>query len=370
MKIGASFSVGRVAYSHDMRISNTSNVDLSLSQDNITLVDVLRGRSIEEYTNEKMQPVIDAYNEKQKRSDRKINTDYCTYFNSQKNHGQLVYEAVLQFGEHETLGGEYYSPTTPIRRKEELKRQFLKVYHQTLSDMRRDFPHMEIVYAVIHFDEPLGTPHMHVAFQPIGENYKQGLSKQVSVGNALSCDGIERLKSRAEAQELGGYQLSRFYKTIRHKYLNRILTEDYGYEIKEEQHGIKHDEPDIFKAVKRLEKQKTELEAEIYALESKISNLSKIELLELYNQLQDFEKSLKVREGKMKEYVHRAINKALNTVSEEDKEKYASFRELVLQSNPELVRAFDGGLRAKLKEGQEIADEVVEEYAKLIGFTM
>lgn len=247
MKIGASFSTGRVAYAHDLRITHTNNVDTELSKDNVTLVDNLQGKSIEEYTNERMQPVIDQYNAKQRRKDRKINVPYCDYFNNQKDHGQLAYEAVLQYGEHDDLGKRYYEATTP-EEKAKIRQQYVNVYRYMLNVMKEKYPHLEILYATIHFDEPLGTPHMHICYQGIGKNYKQGLSEQVSIGNALSCCGVERVKSRAEAQELGGYQLTRFYHDIRHKYFIPLLQNRLKYEIKEEQHGVKHDEPDIYKA--------------------------------------------------------------------------------------------------------------------------
>jgi hypothetical protein len=76
----------------------------------------------------------------------------------------------------------------------------------------------------------------------------RGLAKQVSIGRALAQDGIERLDSREEAKQAGGYQLARFYQRFHHEYQNPSL-QRLGYEIKAEQHGLKHMEKDGYAVV-------------------------------------------------------------------------------------------------------------------------
>lgn len=70
----------------------------------------------------------------------------------------------------------------------------------------------------------------------------------MSIGRALAQDGIERLETRAEAEQAGGYQLARFYQKFHHEYQNPTL-EKLGYTIKEEQHGLKHMEKDGYSVV-------------------------------------------------------------------------------------------------------------------------
>lgn len=262
MKVAASMSVGRVAPKHTLDIDGirelSKNVNYKLSKNNIILRDNLHGRTIEEYTNEIFQPFIDSYNQKQRRKDRKINTTYCEWHKSNgtltQGKGQLAYEAVLQYGTHEDLGGEYFSPDTPPERKRELHREYTQVYSQWVEDLERDFPHMSIIYAVIHFDE--STPHLHICLQPQAD-CTRGLSKQVSIGRALSQDGIERMETRAEAEQAGGFQLARFYQKFHHDYQNPSL-EKLGYEIKEEKHGVKHMEKDGYALVMEKAKQEAE----------------------------------------------------------------------------------------------------------------
>ena len=262
MKVAASMSVGRLAPKHTLNIDGirklSKNVNPQLIKDNVVLRDNLQGRTIEEYTNDTFQPYIDQYNSKQRRKDRQIQTGYCEWHRSNgtltQGKGELAYEAVLQYGTHEDLGGEYFSPNTSPARKEALRREYTEVYSRWVEDLERDFPHMTVVYAVIHMDE--STPHLHICFQPQAD-CTRGLAKQVSIGRALAQDGIERLDTRAEAEQAGGYQLARFYQKFHHEYQNPSL-QRLGYEIKAEQHGLRHMEKDGYSVVMEQAQQKAE----------------------------------------------------------------------------------------------------------------
>ena len=260
MKVAASMSVGRLAPKHSLDIDGiraiSPNVTPSLIKDDVVIIDRLRRpdgshMTIEEYTDQTFQPYIDQYNSKQRRKDRQIQTGYCEWHRSNgtlsQGKGELAYEAVLQYGSHDDLGGEYYSPDTALERKAQLRAEYERVYRQWVVDLERDFPHMTLVFAVAHFSETEGTPHLHVCMQPQAD-CSRGLAKQVSIGRALAQDGIERLDSREEAKQAGGYQLARFYQRFHHEYQNPSL-QRLGYEIKAEQHGLKHMEKDGYAVV-------------------------------------------------------------------------------------------------------------------------
>ena len=260
MEVAASMSVGRLAPKHSLDIDGiraiSPNVTPSLIKDDVVIIDRLRRpdgshMTIEEYTNQHFQPYIDQYNAKQRRKDRQIQTGYCEWHRSNgtlsQGKGELAYEAVLQYGCHDDLGGEYYSPDTTPERKAQLRAEYEGVYRQWVTDLERDFPHMTLVFAVAHFSETEGTPHLHVCMQPQAD-CSRGLAKQVSIGRALAQDGIERLDSREEAKQAGGYQLARFYQRFHHEYQNPTL-QRLGYEIKAEQHGLKHMEKDGYAVV-------------------------------------------------------------------------------------------------------------------------
>lgn len=216
--MSGSFSRGRASYDHDVRITKTKNVDKERSSDNLVIEDnikefIKQGMSqkeaVEAFINREMQPYIDEYNSKQKREDRKIKVPYCDYWktNDKINGGKMLYEFVGQIGEHKTNGTEYYDAKGV--EKEVLKALYQDTYENIVKEFKEKYPHMKVLWCTVHLDEPNGTPHFHIACVPIGEGYKQGLSHQVSIGNALACDGIERAKTRQE-----GFQMTRMYDDI------------------------------------------------------------------------------------------------------------------------------------------------------------
>ena len=269
MKIAASMSVGRLAPKHSLNIDGirtiSKNVTPKLIKNDVILIDRLRSQdgkhlTIEEYTDQHFQPIIDQYNAKQRRKDRQIQTGYCEWHRGNgtlsQGKGELAYEAVLQYGTHEDIGGEYYSLNTSAERKAELQEEFEAVYCEWVESLQRDYPHLTILYAVIHFSEVEGTPHLHICFQPEAD-CTRGLAKQVSIGRALAQDGIERIDTRAEAEQAGGFQLARFYQKFHHEYQNPTL-QRLGYEIKAETHGLKHMEKDGYAVVMADAQQKAQ----------------------------------------------------------------------------------------------------------------
>ena len=157
MKIAASMSVVRLAPKHSLNIDTirviSKNVTPKLIKNDVILIDRLRGQdgkhlTIEEYTDQHFQPIIDQYNAKQRRKDRQIQTGYCEWHRGNgtlsQGKGELAYEAVLQYGTHEDIGGEYYAATTTQERKAELHAEFESVYHEWAEAIQRDYPHLTI----------------------------------------------------------------------------------------------------------------------------------------------------------------------------------------------------------------------------------
>ena len=271
-KIAGSMSVGHLAPKHTLGLDGVReqarNVSPELTKDNVILRDELKGKSIEDYTNERFQPVIDEYNKKQKRNDRKIKTPYVEWHKNNGNLSQgkvsLAYECVIQIGEHESLGGQYYAAEG--KQRERIHGWFEKQYSGLLDDFEKRFPHLHVLYAALHFDEKDGTPHMHLCFQPEAES-SRGLSRQVSIGKALGQDGIERFESRLEAEK-EGFQMGRMYKEFRHDFINKRIL-DMGWDLKEEIQGRKHDDKSYFKDMM------TELDQKAEAREAKLDEREK-----------------------------------------------------------------------------------------------
>lgn len=300
MEMSGSFSRGRVSYEHDVRITYTKNVDPERIQDDMVIEDnigefVKQGMSqkkaIEAYINREMQPYIDEYNAKQKREDRKIKVPYCEYWktNDKINQGKMMYEFVGQIGEHETNGRGYYEATG--EEKERQVKIYRATYKKCVDEFKKKYPHMKVLWASVHMDEPGGTPHFHICCVPIGEGYKQGLSHQVSIGNALACDGIQRAKTRLE-----GFQMTRMYDDILTNVIKPKIEKLFpAAKIKEVIHG-------------RLHKTKSEWEEEKKALEGYVKAFY------AQNKRQEALEH-RIASPVLKERVFGASNKAKDTIS-------------------------------------------------------
>lgn len=177
-----------------------------MTQFNVALVNVLTGRTLAEYTNDIMQPFIEEYNAKQKRSDRKKSFDYSSDYekeqlNMQKSRqnytaGRLAYEYVIQFGDHQTMN------VNDVIKNDSLRNDVTSMFQEFIESYQSSYSHMHIVLATLHMDEPKETPHMHILVQPVGESYKQGLSHQISLTKALACDGFDRSEKKGDRLSL------------------------------------------------------------------------------------------------------------------------------------------------------------------------
>ena len=205
-----SVSRGKTAIEHDLREYTPNNVDPSMSIYNAVLINELGGKSLAEYTNEYMKPYIEEYNAKQRRSDRMKSYDYAADYIEEQNNmqksrqnytaGQLAYEYVIQFGDHQTMD------VNEVVKKPKLRKEVHAMFEEFIQSYQSSYPHMRIILATVHMDEPKGTPHMHILVQPIGEGYKQGLSHQVSLTKALACDGFERSEKKGDRLSMTRWQ--------------------------------------------------------------------------------------------------------------------------------------------------------------------
>lgn len=289
-EISGSMSRGNVATKHTLRTTNRlpENIDQSLTPDNIIIIDELHGKSVEEWINKEMQSALEEYDAKQPRFDRKLIPQYGDYLSwhkeNNKHNGRYldyVYEFNLQIGEHyetkynpetkknepvfdengdpiESLGVIYYKAdeTKKAKMREEL---FDPLYREAVDHFQEKYPHLKIVYAAEHYDEPNGTPHTQFGVVPIGEGFKNSLQKRVGIGHALANDGVGRKQERDE-----DFQMTRMYKEM-HEFIKKQLIGGYSdklteflgdYAIKEVVHDRKHERSDKYRsAAGEIEKQ-------------------------------------------------------------------------------------------------------------------
>lgn len=267
-----SMSYGKIAIEHDVRINISPNIDATLSGNNESFIDKLKdyNYSLEEYTNARFQPIIDEYNNKQKREDRKKNISYVDIVKAEnekllakakdnKEKGikksvrpptKLAYEYVLQVGNRDTNGTKNASSEDIACNREYCRK--------VLEDFQEKYPHAEVLLATFHADEPEGTPHMHLLIQFVGENYKQGLRQQISMSKALELDGFER----AEAQK--DYAINRFCDNVKDTIMTENLEEYFNEKRKFLNEKRKRDDTPIFrikakKEAAALDEKRTEI---------------------------------------------------------------------------------------------------------------
>lgn len=202
-KLSVSFSPGRVAARHDLRIDVSKNVDKNLIKydrhlcyENVELAfEKIFGESLKRYNSKQSRKCrkIDSYLKhiKDKGVDKKTGK-------KKKNAQKPEYEYVGQIGNKDSNpliikddnGNMYWGPHVE---------KSIKIYEEYLRRFREKHPNFYVTGFDIHLDEPNGTPHFHLRYIPFATGYKQGLDIQCSLTKALENMGYER-RSRDDMQ--------------------------------------------------------------------------------------------------------------------------------------------------------------------------
>ena len=158
------------------------HINWSKTQDNKILV----SKNIKQVYKDVFQGAVDAYNKKQKRSDRKIKN----YFSKVKKSKNLDVqkEFIIQAGK---VGQQLDSD--PVE-NERLQKRVLETY---LDEFQKTYPQLHVYSAVIHVDEK--SPHMHLAVVPEASGYKRGVAKQPSFSKAVGIKNIDDFREFCEA---------------------------------------------------------------------------------------------------------------------------------------------------------------------------
>lgn len=196
-----SASQGRVAQIHDEREYTPDNADERLKKNNVTIIG--SSMSYEQQFNNFFQPVVDEYNEKQKRSDRKIDNYYESLNNSNRKE-KPVYEYVFQIGNQNTNGitdstfdkqaWESDKSGYDIESHLNVSEENIKcrmALDNAMSKLDEKYPNFKFWFVGSHGDEPNGTYHYHVAFTPVGTDYQNGMNTRCSLTKALNAMGFK-----------------------------------------------------------------------------------------------------------------------------------------------------------------------------------
>ena len=167
-----SVMVGKGSLNHNSRVFHAENVDPSRTHLNIEYCN----ENIKDVYHELFDDALARYNEKQKRSDRKI-TDYYEKICSGKQE-KPFHEMVIQIGNRDTCGSGTEEGNFAAR--------LLDEYMKGFQDRN---PTLRVFSAHLHMDE--ATPHIHIDFVPFTTGSKRGLDTRVSLKKALEALGFK-----------------------------------------------------------------------------------------------------------------------------------------------------------------------------------
>ena len=172
MKQTISFMTGKGSVNHNSRKFHAKNIDPERSYLNVEYCN----ENVKDVYHELFDEVLARYNEKQTRSDRRID-DYYEKIRSGKQE-KPFHEIILQIGDKDNMGA-----------KTENGQLAAKVLDKYMQDFQQRNPTLRVFSAYLHMDE--ASPHLHIDFVPYTTGSKRGLDTRVSLKQALAALGFK-----------------------------------------------------------------------------------------------------------------------------------------------------------------------------------
>lgn len=167
-----SIELGKGVLNHNNRKFIADNVDKTRTKDNIEYENI----SLENAYHHLFDEALKRYNDRQKRSDRKIK-NYLEHIQKGKQE-KPFYEIIVQVGNKNDMGVNTHN--------KDLSKTILDEY---MKEFQKRNPNLYVFNAHLHMDE--ATPHLHIDFIPFTTNSKRGLDTRVSMKQALSSQGFK-----------------------------------------------------------------------------------------------------------------------------------------------------------------------------------
>ena len=158
---------GKGSVNHNSRKFHAKNTDPERSSLNVEYCN----ENIKDVYHELFDEALARYNEKQTRSDRRID-DYYEKICSGKQE-KPFHEIIIQIGNKDDMGA-----------KTEDGRLAAGILDEYMQDFQRRNPTLRVFSAHLHMDE--ATPHLHIDFIPYTTGSKRGLETRVSLKKALA----------------------------------------------------------------------------------------------------------------------------------------------------------------------------------------
>ena len=172
MKRTISFMTGKGSVNHNSRKFHAKNTDPERSYLNVEYCN----KNVKDVYHELFDEALARYNEKQTRSDRRID-DYYEKIRSGKQE-KPFHEIILQIGDKDNMGAKTKNGQLAA-----------KVLDKYMQDFQRRNPTLRVFSAYLHMDE--ATPHLHIDFVPYTTGSRRGLDTRVSLKQALSVLGFK-----------------------------------------------------------------------------------------------------------------------------------------------------------------------------------
>lgn len=172
MKRTISFMTGKGSVNHNSRKFHAKNTDPERSHLNIEYCN----ENIKDVYHELFDEALARYNEKQTRSDRRIDDYYNKILHGKQE--KPFHEIILQIGDKDNMGA-----------KTENGQLAAKVLDKYMQDFQKRNPTLRVFSVYLHMDE--ATPHLHIDFVPYTTGSKRGLETRVSLKQALAALGFK-----------------------------------------------------------------------------------------------------------------------------------------------------------------------------------
>lgn len=163
---------GKGSVNHNSRKFHAKNTDPERSCLNVEYCN----ENVKDVYHELFDEALARYNEKQTRSDRRID-DYYEKIRSGKQE-KPFHEIILQIGDKDNMGA-----------KTENGQLAGKVLNEYMQDFQQRNPTLKVFSAYLHMDE--ATPHLYIDFVPYTTGSKRGLDTRVSLKQALAALGFK-----------------------------------------------------------------------------------------------------------------------------------------------------------------------------------
>lgn len=255
-------------------LRTNQHINLDKSSSNVYLV----REDIKELYEREFGQALENYNNKQKRNDRKIQNYYDHISDSKKTATQQ--EIIFQIGTAEDFENGFDRDIA------------VEILEKSFEDFKERNPQLNIYNAVIHNDE--ATPHLHINFVPVAEDYKRGLEKQVAFDRAIQ-------------QQHPGLDKNRPFEHWRALEIESIENVMQKYSIQRKSVGTNNiADVNHFKAIKETERQIESLKQHLETLKSNKQDIGK-EITEEKTKLDTF----KARSDKLEKIANKDSAKAL-----------------------------------------------------------